>query len=139
VYLRCRYPADRVPSRTGLKTRQGAGRASMRCHVPYSSRPYLATEVGSGTATCPKAPDLSSRLRWYPALLCVQRLWTSPPCRDGLRRCHVSNGSAPHLSTEVGSNTATCPMAPDPTSQSGRVPMLPRIPRFPVVLKYMRA
>jgi hypothetical protein len=38
------------PSRGGL----------WRCHVSYGSGPHLLVEVGSGAATCPTAPDLTS-------------------------------------------------------------------------------
>jgi hypothetical protein len=55
----CRYPKDRLPSHTGSKSRQGAGRASTRCHVSSSFRPHLPVEVGSDTVTCPMAPDLA--------------------------------------------------------------------------------
>jgi hypothetical protein len=40
----CRYPADRVPLHTSLKSRQVARRASTHCHMPYgsdASRPYV--------------------------------------------------------------------------------------------------
>jgi hypothetical protein len=39
-----------------------------RCHVSYGSEPRLLTEVVFGAATCPMAPDLTSRLRWTPTL-----------------------------------------------------------------------
>jgi hypothetical protein len=61
--------------------------------VPYGFEPHLSAEVGSGTAMCPMAPDLASRLRW--ALMLSRALWlrTSPPSRGGIRHCHVSHGS----------------------------------------------
>jgi hypothetical protein len=91
--LRCRYSADRVPLDTSLKSKQVTGRASTHCHVSYGFEPRLPAEVGSGSATCPMAPDLASRLRWAPVLPHVLWLWTSPPSWGGLWRCHVSRGS----------------------------------------------
>jgi hypothetical protein len=110
-------------------SRQGAGRASTRCHVNCSFGPHLSVEVSSGAATCPAAPDLTTLLRWVPAPPCVPQFWTSPPCWGELRRCHVSHGPGPRLLTEVSSvlphvprprvlpswegssGAATCPMA----------------------------
>jgi hypothetical protein len=83
-------------------------------------------------ATCPTTPNLTTLPRWAPALPYVKWLWTSPPYRGGLQRCHVSNGFGPHLPAEVGSAVATCSMALDPASLPGRVLVLPRVPRFPV-------
>jgi hypothetical protein len=59
----CQYPEDWVPPRTSSKSRQGAGRASTRCHVSCSFGPHLLAEVGSGATTCLAAPDLTSLLR----------------------------------------------------------------------------
>jgi hypothetical protein len=36
-----------------------------------------------------------------------------PPSRGGLRSYHVTSGSGTRLSTKVGSNVATCTVAPD--------------------------
>jgi hypothetical protein len=83
-------------------------------------------------ATCPTTLNLATLPRWALALPCVQWLWTSPPNRGGLRCCYVSSGFEPHFLAEVGSGGAVCHMAPDPTSLSGRVPVLPCIPRFSV-------
>jgi hypothetical protein len=82
------------------------------CHVSYSSGPRLTAEVGSGTAMCPVAPDLTSRLMQAPSLLCVLWLRTSPPNQGGLRRCHVSYDSGPHLPARASSGAVICPMAP---------------------------
>jgi hypothetical protein len=71
----CQYPVDRVPPHTSFKTTQGAGRASMHCHVPYGSGPCLHAEIGSSPATCPVVLDLTSQLRWDLALPPV----TEPP------------------------------------------------------------
>jgi hypothetical protein len=89
--------------RTGFKTRQVAGRASMRCRVPCNSRPCLPVGIGSNTATCPVAPDLASWLRWAPALPRVLwlrtsplnrgRLQTLPPNQGGFRCCYTSHDS----------------------------------------------
>jgi hypothetical protein len=54
------------------------------------------------------------------------RLRTSPPYQGGLRRCHMSSGSGPHLPTEVGSGAVMCPMALDLTSRLRWVPPSPR-------------
>jgi hypothetical protein len=62
---RASYPEDRVPLHRNSKSRQEAGRASMRCHISCSFGPHLSTEVGSGAVTCPTAPDLTSLLRFY--------------------------------------------------------------------------
>jgi hypothetical protein len=86
----------------------------LRCyHVFYSSEPRLLAGVGSGTATCPIAPNLASRLRWAPTLPCVIWLRISPP-------------------TEVGTDTATCPMALELTFRLRCAPALPRVPRVPM-------
>jgi hypothetical protein len=111
--VHCRCPANRVPPRTGFKTREETEHAST-CHLmPYSSRPYLPVEVGSGAAMCPTAPDPTYQRRWAPTLPRVIWLQTPSPC-------------------EVGSDAATCPMAPDPVSRPGRFPVLPHVPRFPM-------
>jgi hypothetical protein len=89
------------------------GRGGLRrCHVSYGSGPRLPAKVSSDAATCPMISDLTSRLRWTLALTHVLWLRTTPPDRGELRRCHVSYGSGPHLSTEVGSSAAMCPAAP---------------------------
>jgi hypothetical protein len=126
----CRYPTDRVPLHTSLKSRQVAVRASTHCHLPYGSKPYLPAEVGSGAAMCHMALNLASRLRWAPVLPCVLWLRTSPPGKGGLRRCHVSYGSGPRLPEEVGSGATKYPMALDLTSRLRWASALPRIQRF---------
>jgi hypothetical protein len=80
---------------------------------------------------CPTAPNPASLPRWAPVLPRALRLRTLPPCRGGLRHCHVTYGSGPHLPAEVGSDAATCSMAPDPVSRPRRVPALPCVPTFP--------
>jgi hypothetical protein len=126
----CWYPADRVPLHTSLKSRQVVGCASTHCHVPYGSEPCLPTEVGFDAATCHMALDLASRLRWAPVLPCVIWLRTSPPDIGGLRRCHVSYGSGPHLPEEVGFGATKYPMTLDLTSRFRWASALPRIPWF---------
>jgi hypothetical protein len=79
--------------------------------VSRGPRPRLLTEVSSGAVTCPSAPDLTSLQRWAPALSCVPRPRTAPPCRGELRRCHVSHGLGSRLLAEVSSDVATCPTA----------------------------
>jgi hypothetical protein len=56
----CHYPTDRVPLHTSFKSRQGAGHAPMRCHVPCSTGPCLPAKVVSRVATCPVALDPAS-------------------------------------------------------------------------------
>jgi hypothetical protein len=85
-----------------------------RCNVSYGSRPYLTAKVG-------------------PALPRVQMLWTSPPNWDRLRRHHVFWGSRPCNPARKGSDTATCPTAPNPASLLGRAPTLTRVLRFLMV------
>jgi hypothetical protein len=108
----CQYPSNRVPLHTSFKSKQVAGRASTRCHVPYGSGPRFPAKVGFGATTCPTAPDLTSRLRCAPTLSCVLWLRTSPPGWGGLRHYHVSFGFGPRVSTEVGSDAATCHAVP---------------------------
>jgi hypothetical protein len=84
-----------------------------RYHMPYGLRPRLPTEVGSGVATCPMAPNVA-------------------PGWGRLRRCHVPYGSRPHMLAGVGSSAATCPMAPDQASRQRWAPALPRVPRVPL-------
>jgi hypothetical protein len=94
------------------------GRGELRrCHVSYDSGPCLPVEVGSDAAMCHIISDLASRQRWTPILPRVLWLRTYPPGRGGHRRCHMSYDSGPLLSTEVGSDAAKCPMAPDLTSR----------------------
>jgi hypothetical protein len=69
----CRYHADLVPPRTRFKSRQRAGRATTRCHVPHTTGTCLPAMVGSGAATCSAAPDPASLIRRAPAL--PQVLW----------------------------------------------------------------
>jgi hypothetical protein len=64
-----------------------------RYHISYGSGPHLPAEVGSGVATCPMAPDLTSWLWWAPSLLRVLWLRTLPPGQEGSRCCHISHGS----------------------------------------------
>jgi hypothetical protein len=59
----CRHPEDHVPPHTSSKSRQGAERASTRCHTSCSFGPHLPTDVGSGATTCHATPDLTSLLR----------------------------------------------------------------------------
>jgi hypothetical protein len=46
------------------------------CSTAPDPPPY---KVGSGTATCPTAPNLASLLRWAPTLPRALRLWSLPP------------------------------------------------------------
>jgi hypothetical protein len=55
--------------------------------------------------------DHTSLQRWAPVLPCVPQLQALPPCRGGLRRCHVFLSSRPRLPAEVGSDAAMCSVA----------------------------
>jgi hypothetical protein len=114
----CRYPADRVPLCTAFKIRQGAGRASTRCHMPYSSGPCLPTEMGCGTTTCPMDQD---------PVLTAEMGFGADMCPEALDL---------RLPDEVGSSAAMCPEAPNLVTLLGRVPVPPRVLRlrthFPV-------
>jgi hypothetical protein len=105
----CRHPKDRVPPHTRSNSRQGAGRASTRCHASCNFRPHLPAEVWFGAATCPTAR-------------------TSPPCRGELRCCHMPRGPGPHLLAELSSGAATCSSASDLTCQPRLASALPRVP-----------
>jgi hypothetical protein len=59
---------------------------------------------------------------------CVLQLWTSPPCRCGLRRCHVSHDPGPRFSARMGSSAATCPVPLGLSSEPRRASMLSHIP-----------
>jgi hypothetical protein len=82
------------------------------CHVSYGFGPRLPAETGSGTVTCPMAPDLTNLPRRALALPHVLWLWALPPYRGGLWYNQVSHGSGPHLPTEEGSGAATHPTVP---------------------------
>jgi hypothetical protein len=88
--------------------------STLQTGYPYIQAPSQDKLQGMHphTATCHTALDLASQLRWAPALPRVLWLRTSPPGLAGLRRCHVSYGSKPHLPTGAGFGTATRPMAP---------------------------
>jgi hypothetical protein len=74
----------------------------------YGSGPRFPAEVGSDAATCPVAPDLTSRLRWALAPPRVPRLQTSLPCWDGRRRRHISYGFRSRFPTEKDSDAVMC-------------------------------
>jgi hypothetical protein len=78
-------------------------------------------------ASCPTAPKPASLSRWAPVLLRILRLRAPPPCRGGLRRCHVPYDFKPCLLAEVGSGAAMCSMALDTVSLSRWAPMLSRV------------
>jgi hypothetical protein len=54
----------------------------------------------------------------------------------GFRRCHLSNGSGSYLPTREGSDTVTCPAAPDPTFLLRRAPALPHVLRLRILPFY---
>jgi hypothetical protein len=88
----CRHSEDRVPLYTSLKSIQGVGCASTRCHVSCSFGPHLPTKVRSGATTCLTAPDLTSLIsRGSGAATCPMALG-SASSRGELRCCHVPHG-----------------------------------------------
>jgi hypothetical protein len=112
VFFCCRYPADRVPSRTIFKSRQGAGCAPTRRHMSCSTRSYLPAEVGSGAVTCPMALEPTFQQRWAQTSPSIHG---SGPAWWALE-CHVSCSTGSCLPTEVGSQATTCLAAPGPIS-----------------------
>jgi hypothetical protein len=91
----CRYPEDRVPPRTSIKSRQrlpplgwGSSRAAT---CPRGSGSRLPARGSFGAATCPRGS--------------VSRL----PARgsSGAATCHL--GSSTHLLAQGRSGAATCP------------------------------
>jgi hypothetical protein len=93
--------------------------------VSHDTGPHLPVGEGSGTITCPTAPDSAFLPMWTPALPRVPRHRTPPPCWGGLCYCHVSFGSRPHLPVGVGSSAAMCLVASDSASLLGRAPTPP--------------
>jgi hypothetical protein len=82
-----------------------------RCHMSSGTGPYRPVQEGSGTATHPMAPDLTSPLGRAPTSPHVPELRT-PHSRSGWVRCrHVSHGSGTRLPTREGFGVATCPIA----------------------------
>jgi hypothetical protein len=63
----------------------------------------------------------------YPSKQVSNQDKEAAPYRGRIRCYHVPHGSRPCLPTEVGSDTATCPMASDPASLPRRVLVLPRV------------
>jgi hypothetical protein len=78
VKISCRACIHTLPCALRLRTSPPSWGGLRCCHVSYSSRPRLLTEVGSDPATCPMAPDIASQLRWAPVLPRVLWLQTSP-------------------------------------------------------------
>jgi hypothetical protein len=79
------------------------------CHVSRGPGPRLLAELRSGAATCSLTQDITSLLRWAPALPHVSWLRALPP-------------------KEESSGAATCSSAPDLTSLSRCALVLPRGP-----------
>jgi hypothetical protein len=117
---------------TGFKSGQGAGCATMCCHVSCGSGPFLHVKESSNATTCHVASDLTSLPRRALVLPRVLRLRTSPPCQGELRHCHVSCSSGPHLPVKESSDATTCPIVLDPTSPLEKDQVLPHVPRLPV-------
>jgi hypothetical protein len=76
----------------------------------------------------PQPRNLTPCLGRAPVLPCVPWLWTPPIYLGGLRRCHVSCGSVPRLTIQVGSSAAMRPSAPDPASPTRKASTLTRVP-----------
>jgi hypothetical protein len=55
-------------------------------------------------------------------------IWTTPPCRGGLQRHHVSHDPVLRLLVEVSSATPTCPSAPVLASLTRWAPVLTCVP-----------
>jgi hypothetical protein len=104
-HLHCRYPVDRVSPCISQDKEWG---------------------VYPRVAMCLAALDPASPPSWTPGLPHVQWHRISPPSEGGLWYCHVSSGSGPRLTVREGSDTATCPVAPDPASQPGRASVQPQ-------------
>jgi hypothetical protein len=60
----------------------------------------------------------------------VLQLRTLPPCRGGLRCCHVPPGTGLRLPAQEGSSAAVCHMALDPASVLGRALVLQCVTRL---------
>jgi hypothetical protein len=101
------------------------------CHVSHGFRPHLTAWEGLDAATSPVAPNTTSLLWRALALPRASQLWTPPPCSRGLRRCHVSRGSGPHLPAHDGSDAVTCPVALNPASLVERALVLSCASRLP--------
>jgi hypothetical protein len=107
---RCRYPADRVPLHTNLKSRQRVGRAFTRrhvssstgplplcqgvlqcCHMSRGTGPLSPARKGSRAMTCIVSLDPISLLGRAPTPLRVLRLRTLLLYREGSDAitCHV--------------------------------------------------
>jgi hypothetical protein len=71
--------------------------------------------------------DKTSSRAFTHALPQTLQLRTSTPCQCGLRRCHMSYGSRPHLPAKVVSDSATCPMALDLSSRLRQALVLPHV------------
>jgi hypothetical protein len=97
--------------------------------VSYGSGPHLPVDMGSGVVTCPMTPNHCR----YPADQVPLHISFKSRQVTGCAstRCHVPYGSGPRLSSKVGFDVVTCPMAPDLNSRlrvgSGAVmcPMAP--------------
>jgi hypothetical protein len=74
------------------------------------------------------ALDLASLPMWTPVLQHDSRPWTLPPCRCGLRCCHMFRGPGPCLLAKVSSDAATCPSTLDLASLLRWALTLPRVP-----------
>jgi hypothetical protein len=99
-------------------------------HSVHASSQDKEHDVHPRAATCPAALDPVSLPRWAPTLPRTPQLQTSPPCRGGLQRHHVSHSPGPCLPNEEGSDAAACPMTLDLTSQPRRAPALPHVPQL---------
>jgi hypothetical protein len=93
------------------------------CHVSHASGPCLLAWESSSVATCSTGPDSASMPGRASELPHVPRLRTPAPYSGGLRHCHMSHDSRPHLPTSEGSGATICPTALDPASLLRRAPV----------------
>jgi hypothetical protein len=107
----CQYPVNRVPSCTGSKSRERAGRASAHSHMACSSGSRLLARECSSAAMCPMVPDPASQLGRTLVQPHVLWLRTPPLSTDGLQCCHVSHGSGSRLPMWAVSDAVICPAA----------------------------
>jgi hypothetical protein len=78
--------------------------------VPISSQDK-GQSVYLRITTCSVALDPTSLHRRALVLSRIPRLWTLPPYRGGLRRCHTSCGFGARLPAQEGSSVVTRPAA----------------------------
>jgi hypothetical protein len=93
-----------------------------------SSSSCLSVPCRLGTPAY-RLQDKTRNMACIHALSHAVQLWTLPPYKDRLRRCHMPYGSGPRFPAEVDSGAATCPSALDHASRPRWAPVLPRAPQ----------